>query len=280
MPSHRFLLPVLICLGLLAAPAVRAQWVVYDARVTPVMEVSENFSPYTGIYFIAPVSGGNASMVFLTEEGGRFYNVAENSARYFIAAGDVGRLATLSAVSFTGTARAMYQCVGMLNSTLSYNVNGQRQGGRVSTDMLGTMLAADDESEAPAPGSNGSLGMVGTAQIKATLRIDLSRILNSKELGMSQAVVEIVSLLEKYGYQPDDGSAEPAPAEPAAPQQQPVSQPQPLSPAQPQSQPKASTPLSPQPAPAPANDGSDAISIFPPGAMEEMERSLKEPLGK
>ena len=261
----RLLLLFISCLLLFAAPAAKAQWVVYDARITPLVEVSENFSPYTGIYFIAPVAGGNASMVFLTEEGGRFYNVAENAARYFTAAGQVGRLSVLSALAQTGTARAMYQCVGLLNSTLSYTIKGERQGGRVSTDMLGTMLASDDESLAPAPGPDGSIGMAGTAQIKAVLRVDLSRILNQNELTMPQAVAQIVGLLEKYGYQPDVGNPESAPA-PNATSPAPVS-----------------TPTAPQPAtPAPAAPVPEEApsSIFPPGAREEMERSLKQPLSK
>lgn len=268
MQMLRFLVPLISCFFLCAAPAARAQWVVYDARVTPVVEVSENFVPYTGIYFIAPVTGGTASMILLTEDGGRFYSVSENGARYFTAAGQVGRLAVLSALANGGTAQAMYQCVGILNSTLSYTKKGVREGGRVSTSMLGHMLASDDESLAATPGPDGSIGMVGTAQINATLRIDLSRILNENDLTMSQAVASIVGLLEKYGYQPDDGTAAPAPtsAVVTSTAEKPATSTPPVTP--------------PTVQPAPATTDPTPISIFPPGAMEQMEKSLKEPLTK
>lgn len=244
MPSFRFLCQFVLAAGLLFATPAKAQWVVYDLRINPVVEVSENFTPYTGLYVIAPVTGGAASMVFLTEDGGRFYNVSENGARYFTAAGPVGRLAVISAFAQVGTARTMYQCVGQLNTPVPYTLKGQPQEGRASTSMLGNMLAADDESLFATPGPDGSIGMVGTGTIAGTLRVDLSRILNQKELSMAQAVAHLTGLLEKYGYRPE--SQEPAP-----------------------------TPASPEPAPA-----EESASLFPPGTREELERTLNQPLSK
>ena len=165
MPSFRFLCQFLLAAGLLCATPAKAQWVVYDLRINPVVEVSENFTPYTGLYVIAPLKGGAASMVFLTEDGGRFYTVSENGARYFTAAGPVGRLAVISAFAQVGTARTMYQCVGQLDTSLPYTVKGKAEEARASTDVLGTMLAADDESLFATPGSDGSIGMVGTGSI-------------------------------------------------------------------------------------------------------------------
>ncbi|MBL9142811.1 MAG: hypothetical protein JNM99_03930 [Verrucomicrobiaceae bacterium] len=259
MPIRRSILPLhLIAIALVVmVSAVRAQWVVYDFRIHTMPEVSENFAPYSGVYVIAPVTGGNASMIFITEEGGRFYNVAENGARYFTAASPTGRLSVVSAIAQTGTARVMYQAVGLLNSSISYTVRGEHQGGRVSTDMLGTMLASDDESLAVAPSPDGSIGMVGSAQLAGTLRLDLSRILNQNELQMSQAVASITDLLEKYGYQfdsPDHGQAAVSEAAPAAGGE-------------------------PAPAPAPATPEQPATdaSLFPPGTREELELSLNPP---
>lgn len=247
--------PLIVTALLVMVSTIRAQWVVYDFRIHAMPEVSENFAPYSGLYVIAPVAGGNASMIFITEEDGRFYNVAENGARYFTAASPTGRLAVVSAIAQTGTARVMYQAVGILNSSISYTVRGDHQGGRVSTDMLGTLLASDDESLAVAPSPDGSIGMVGSAQLTGTLRLDLSRILNQTELQMSQAVTSITDLLEKYGYQfdsPDHGQ-----------------------PAASQAAPGAGDDPAPQPA-TPEQPASDA-SLFPPGSREELEQSLNPP---
>jgi len=261
-PPVSALFPLVAALLFLVAGSAHAQWVVYDFRITPQLEVSENFNPYTGIYVIAPVNGGQASMIFLTEEGGRFYNVAENGGRYFTAASATGRLAAFNAVAVTGTARAMYQAVGLLNSTLASTVKGERQVGRVSTDMLGTMLAADDESLAVSPGPDGSIGMVGTASLKGVLRLDLSRILNQKELSMTQAVENITGLLEKYGYQFDKPDLSPAPGAPVE-------------------KAGADQPAAEEPAEAPAPVAEpEASTLFPPGAREELERHLNQPLSK
>lgn len=245
---------LVVALFVMAAP-VRAQWVVYDFRTHALPEVSENFVPYSGLYVIAPVTGGNASMIFITEEGGRFYNVAENGARYFTAASPTGRLAVVSALAQTGTARVMYQAVGMLNSSISYTVRGEHLGGRVSTDMLGTLLASDDESLAVAPAADGSIGMVGSAQLTGTLRLDLSRILNHSELPMSQAVATVTDLLEKYGYQLDSPDHTQAAAS-SAPQ---------------------GAAGEPEPQPATPEQSSPDTSLFPPGSREELEQSLNPP---
>lgn len=250
----RWLCAAALCLMVTQA---RAQWVVYDFRITPQIEVSENFNPYTGIYVIAPINGGHASMVFLTEEGGRFYNVSENGARYFTAASPTGRLSVISAVAVTGSARAMYQAVGLLNSSLSYTEDGEHRGGMVSTDMLGTMLASDDESLAATPSPDGSIGMVGTASLKGTLRLDLARILNQKPIGMSAAVQLLTDLLEKYGYQLDKPDYTTTIAAPAQAEQ-----------------------TAPEPTPAAPAPTSDENSLFPAGTREELERSLNQPLSK
>ena len=242
-----FLFPIAALTFIVMAATAHAQWVVYEFRIQAIPEVSENFAPYSGFYVVAPVNGGNASMIFITEEGGRFYNVAENGARYFTAASPTGRLAVVSAIAHTGTARAMYQAVGILNSTISSTVKGEHQGGRVSTDLLGTMLASDDESLAVTPSPDGSIGMVGSASLSGTLRLDLSRILNQAEVPMSQAVAGITDLLEKYGYQFDTPNLEPA--APASPS------------------PQSSTPEQPITEP----------SLFPNGSREEQDTPVNPP---
>ena len=121
--------------------------------------------------------------------------------------------------------------------------------------MLGSMLASDDESLAVTPGPDGSIGMVGTASLKGTVRNDLSRILNQKEFTMTQAVENITSLLEKYGYQLDKPDYTPAPV--AAP--------------------ATETPAAPA---APADSGTDTNSLFPATTREEMEKTLNQPLSK
>ncbi len=211
---------LLLALCLLAGGAAHAQWVVYEAVFLTDETTSVNFAPYTGAYVIAPLDGGPASFVFTTEADGRVYTIAENTGRYFIAANKEQRRAVISAVSQNGTARAMYQASGLLNSTMSYNVGTEKKGARVPSELSGTVLASDDESLAPGPSADGSIGMAGSAVMTAVLRVDLSRILNSKENSMTDAVEMVAKLLQQYGYLPD--GTQPQPAAPAQPAPQPA----------------------------------------------------------
>lgn len=247
---HFFSLFMLLSAWLLGGSApLQAQWLVYDIRFQTEQESSVNFGPYSGAYLIAPIEGGVASMIFVTEEGGRFYTVAANSARYFIATNTAKRRAVISAMSQNGTSQVMYQVSGDLNSTMAYTSGGQRRGARVSLDLTGTLLASDTEAEAQVPGPDGSIGMVGSALVKGSLRVDLSRILNQTEIAMRDALGVVVGLLEKYGYQAEEGSTVVAPLQvSAAPATMPA--------------PQAPTPVEVVP----------DNSLFPPGTRDEMER--------
>lgn len=197
---NRVILLVVACLAVCSA--AQAQWLVYELRFQE-QEGSVNFSFYTGAYVIAPIDGGAASVVFTTENGGAVYAVSENSVRYFIAASGGARKAVLSAVAINGTAQAFYSASGSLNGTVDYLAEGVNRAASVATELDGTLLASDDESEASAPAEDGSLGMIGRATIQGTLRQDLTQIANSESATMSDAVGLIVGLLEKYGYRAD-----------------------------------------------------------------------------
>jgi hypothetical protein len=221
---------------------------VFEARFQVEDDQSLNFAPYTGAYIIAPINGGTASFVFTTEVEGRFYSVAENSGKYFTVANVHGRRAVISALAQNGSAKAMYQASGQLNSTLPYVVNGERKAALIPTDIAGRMLASDDESSAVQPGADGSIGMAGSALIKGTLRMDLTRILNQKPSSMLDAIESVTSLLEKYAYLPDGTVLTSA---------------------------TSSVPTEPT-APTPSSEGADN-SLFPSGSREEMDRTLQQP---
>ena len=232
-------------MALTIATGASAQWMVYDVRIQPDEEASVNFNAYTGIYLIAPIEGGAATMVFATENAGRLYAVSRDAGRYFVAANAEKRRGVFSSIVIDGTVHAMYQARGALNSTVSYFVNGQRRATLVPLTMAGTFIASDSETGVVVPES-ADIGVVGHAALKASFRGDLTRILmDQRDQSQHNATKVISDLLEKYGYRPD--------TEPLAPQE----------PAEP-------TPVPPTETPA-NQDG----TLFPPGSKEEMERSLR-----
>lgn len=205
--SNRVILLVVACLAVCSA--ARAQWLIYELRFQE-QEGSVNFSFYTGAYVIAPIDGGASSVVFTTENGGSVYAVSENSVRYFIAANGGARKAVISAAALNGTAQAFYSASGTLDGTVDYLAEGVSRSASVATELGGTLLASDDESEAAAPAEDGSLGMIGYATIQGTLRQDLTQLANNESATMSDAVGLLVGLLEKYGYRADTDDVRPA----------------------------------------------------------------------
>ncbi|MES2505462.1 MAG: hypothetical protein V4599_02090 [Verrucomicrobiota bacterium] len=201
----------LFCAALLwlaGAAAAPAQWLVYELRFTP-EEESVNFSFYTGGYVVVPAGGGEATIVLTTEEGGRFYAVAESSGKYFVAANASVRKAVFAAAAFTGTSQAFYTASGPMNRSLLLNGSTGSQSWRVAESLTGRLMAADDES-VTGPAADGSFGVVGSALITGTLREDLTANVSSTFGSQNVATAYIIELLEKYGYTPDDGSL-PAP---------------------------------------------------------------------
>lgn len=204
-PARRlssFLCTVLILL--ISVAGASAQWLIYELRFTP-EEDSVNFSFYTGAYVIAPTNGGPATIVLTTEEGGRFYAVAESSGKYFVAANASVRKAVVSALALTGSSQAFYTASGTMNRSLL--LNGQTC--RVAENLTGRLMASDDES-ATGPAPDGSLGVVGSALITGTLREDLTTNASAAFTTQNAATAYVIELLEKYGYAPDEGSL-PAP---------------------------------------------------------------------
>ncbi|MBX7210921.1 MAG: hypothetical protein K1X78_21625 [Verrucomicrobiaceae bacterium] len=203
----RFLRPVFVISSLLAlAPAVRAQWAVYELRFSEEAG-SVNFSFYSGAYVVVPVKGGAASIVFTTESGGNYYAASENSLRYYAAMNQGVKQAVLSAFTINGTAQAFYSAAGNFDTTVEYTDAGVTRTAGVPASLTGMLLASDDESF-KGPASDGSLGMIGRASIKAALRQDLTQITNGSAITMGDAVKVITGLLEKYGYRPDVGDAQ------------------------------------------------------------------------
>lgn len=197
-------------LWLAALTGASAEWLVYELRFTPEAG-SVNFSFYSGAYVIAPVQGGPASIVLTTEEGGRFYAVAESSGKFFVAANAETRKAVFSAAALSRTSQAFYSAAGPLNRSLLLHGSSGARSWRVAETLSGRLLAADDESER-GPSPDGSFGVVGEAQIRGSLREDLSLNTSLQCTTQESATAYLLELLEKYGYGPDgeDAGAEPA----------------------------------------------------------------------
>lgn len=250
-PTTRTCYPLLLLstlLVMLGTMSASAQWAVYDMRMTTDEESSVNFVNYSGVYVVAPLAGGPASLIFTTESEGRVYTVAQNAARFFVAANGSKARAVVSAVASGATSQSMYQASGPLNTTRSYVIRGEKRVAIIASDLYGQLMTSDDEHLAVVPAIDGSLGVVGVAAFKGFFRKDLSDRLDAEAPTMVQAVEVVTELLQKYGYQSE---SEPQGAQKIATSQASV-------------------------APATPADDQDAVdgSLFPAGLREEMEKTL------
>lgn len=201
--SHLYLAAALWLAGLAGA---QAQWLVYELTFTPEAD-SVNFSSYRSAYLVAPANGGAATLVLTTDEGGRYFAVADSGAKFFLAANATQRKAAFSALAVSGNSQALYTASGHLNRSLLLDTpEGGQKVLRVAETLTGRLMAADDESD-KGPAEDGSIGMIGSAVITGTLREDLSGIATRHFTAQNMAVAYVVELLEKYGYAPDEGSA-------------------------------------------------------------------------
>lgn len=207
VPTSRFS-PLLLAaaLWLAAMTGVQAQWLIYELTFTPEAD-SVNFSSYKSAYLVAPANGGAATMVLTTDEGGRYFAVADSGAKFFLAANATQRKAAFSALAISGNSQALYTASGHLNRSLLLDTaEGGQKVLRVAETLEGRLMAADDESD-KGPASDGSIGMIGSAVITGKLREDLTGIATRHFTSQVLAVSYVVELLDKYGYAPDEGSA-------------------------------------------------------------------------
>ena len=272
-PSRFWFLPALLLavLSVVASPSARAQWAVYDMRMVADQESSVNFTHYTGAYLIAPLDGGQGSLIFTTEDEGRLYAVAQDVARFFIAGNQTKRRAVLSATADVGSSQSMYMASGALNNTFQYLLRGQRTVAIIASDITGQLMTADDERYATIPAIDGSKGVVGVASLKGFFRKDLSERLCADSPTMDQAVESITTLLEQYGYQSETSGHGTAPqaVNTQAAHTVPVAGSSSASAAAPTTFTPSSTPATPA-NPSSTIDG----SLFPAGLREDMERML------
>jgi|GEM_PF-1533734 hypothetical protein len=197
---------MLMSLWALAIMPAASQWLVYELQLTP-QEDSVNFDTYKAGYLMVPAKGGVASLV-LIDEAQRRYAGSESCGKFFSLFNPSQQRAAFSALAIHGQSQALYAASGALDRSLVLATPGNPETVvRVAEFLQGGLLVADDESDR-GPAADGSLGVMGGAIIEGRLREDLSSVLSAQFGQPRSAFAHLVELLEKYGYSPDDGSAQ------------------------------------------------------------------------
>lgn len=186
-----------------AAPtSADAQVLVYDLEFEE-FDHSINFAFFERGFFVVEALGGNGSFVFTFEDEGRdFYLTAADAGELFFAVKPGMERAVMRASAVTDSAQTQYLVIGKLDSTVSFNLRGQRVSARVATRMTGNVLASDSEPDVEFT-PDAEIGFAGFAQMSA--KLDEKRTLEAKRTDqtVAGAVQGIIDQLTELGFEDD-----------------------------------------------------------------------------
>ena len=168
-----------------------------------------NFHTFEGGYVVAPLLGGEATFLLTTKEDGRRYLESSGGGRLFTAVSGGGdRKTVISATTGLGTAEGAIVVLGDINHTVKISNAASTITARVAKTLNGTLVSADDESEAESEARDGSIGAAGMADVKMSLDETETNRVNRDDLTLAQAVEHLKLELEREGYSPVDTSGD------------------------------------------------------------------------
>ena len=214
-----------------AAPtSADAQVLVYDVEFEE-FDRSINFAFFERGFFVVEALGGNGSFVFTFEEEGRdFYLTAADAGELFFAVKPGMERAVMRASAVTDSAQTQYLIIGKLDSTVSFNLRGQRVSARVATRMTGNVLASDSEPDVEFT-PDAEIGFAGFAEMSAELNDKRTLEAKRTDQTVAGAVQGIIDELTELGFEDDaqredddddgDGGDNPDPNDPDNPDNNP-----------------------------------------------------------
>jgi hypothetical protein len=202
---NRALLLLLAVAGFLGITGTsRAQVLVYKLDFSNGKGI--NFHSFEGGYIVTPLLGGSASFLLTTTHGGRTFTESTDGGTFFTAVSGSGdQKAVLSATTGGGTAQGAMVALGDINHVIKVNSPTVSLAVRVAKSLTGTLVSADDESEASETADDGSIGSAGFAEFKMGLDEDETNRSNKKGLTLSETLEELKKKLQDKGFTAEDG---------------------------------------------------------------------------
>jgi hypothetical protein len=214
---NRALLLLLAVAGFLGISGTcRAQVLVYKIDFSNGKGI--NFHTFEGGYVVVPLLGGSASFLLTSTHDGRTYTESTEGGTFFTAVSGSGdQKAVLSATTGGGTAEGAMVALGDVNHLIKVNSRTLSLAARVAKTLHGTIVSADDESEASETAVDGSIGSAGVADLKMVLDEDETNDANKDGKDIATTLTDLKEKLENKGFKNADESEEPEPEEPEEP---------------------------------------------------------------
>jgi hypothetical protein len=199
------LIIILTCFLHVFGSAAEAQVIVYKVEFSDAKGI--NFHTFEGGYAVVPLLGGQASFLLTSTEPRRTFAESDAGATFFTAVSSGGdQKAVLSASTGIGTASGALVAIGDIDHMIRVNNRTVTLTARVAMTMTGTLVSADDESNAGSSAADGSLGSAGIARMRLSLDEDATDRFNRDSLTMSATLEQLKIELRRHGFSADDTS--------------------------------------------------------------------------
>jgi hypothetical protein len=163
---------------------------------------SINYRPFTGGYYVAPVTGGSGSLILTRVTGDtRLYYDYENFGELFLALKGSNRKAVISATATNDVSATTFYAIGDANEKMSISTAALEGNTFVATTLKGYAVSADSERDLPYASANANdIGVAGASYMTARLDEAFSEKAKDEAASLSATVDEILELLAGQSY--------------------------------------------------------------------------------
>jgi hypothetical protein len=163
---------------------------------------SINYRPFTGGYYIAPITGGPGSLVLTRVTGNtKLYYSYENFGELFLALKDANRKAVLSATAANDVSSTTFYAIGDADEKVTIATASLEGTTFVAREMKGYAVSADSERDLPYASNNASdIGVAGASFLTARLDTAFSERAKDQSATLDATLEEVLALLVEQGY--------------------------------------------------------------------------------
>ncbi len=184
-----------------AATVNTGPMLVYKLSFEPAGETI-NYSPFTGGYYVAPITGGPGSLILTRATGNnRQYFDYANFGELFLALKNTNRKAVISATAANNVSSTTFYAIGDANDKVEIATASLEGSTFVASTLKGYAVSADSERDLPFASSTASdIGVAGASYLTAKLDTSFSEKAKDNAASLSGTVAEILDLLASQNY--------------------------------------------------------------------------------
>lgn len=189
-----------LTLCLWAAASANAQVAVYRLSFEQTGD-SINYRPYQNGYYIAPIQGGEGTLILTLVTGNtKQYFTYEGFGEMFVALKGENQRMVISATATNDVSTTVFYALGKTEKELNVESRNAKSKIKVAEKMVGYAVSADSEKDLPFSGAGTSVGVAGVSILTARLDETQTHTAIRDSLDTAAQLEVIVNSLEAGGY--------------------------------------------------------------------------------